>query len=156
MESDAAAKLRWSKWSWNLAIFETRQNETECPMDGSEPVRRNGKLIRGIIENSRRIYLPLWRISSVKFFWTGLRDRPSVERRDSAVPRYLRFAPCRNILRASSVRSFQREVSFCVAIKGPLKRRFQLATNPLFSSPLSLCDRYNFRAEPLRSELHSI
>lgn len=40
----------------------------------------------------------------------------------------------------------------CVAIKGPLKRWFQLATNPLLSSR----DRYNSRAEPLRSELHSI
>lgn len=97
-----------------------------------EPVRKSAKLIRGTIENSR-IYLPLWRISSAKFFWTGLRDRPSEERRDSAVPRYLRFAPCRNILRASSVQSFQREVSSVLQLRGLSNGGFN--SRPI-SSPL--------------------
>lgn len=128
----------WNSTKWNSISY-----------GWSDPVRRNEKLIRGIIKNSR-IYLPLWRVSSVKFFWTGLRDRPSEERHDSAVPRYLRFAPCRNILRAPSVRSFQREVSSVLQLRGLSNGGFN--SRPILSSPHAI----GTTPEPSLSEANCI
>lgn len=70
----------------------------------------------------------------------GLRDRPSEERRDTlctpVAPRYLRFAPCRNILRTPNAQSFERGVPSVLQLKGLSNGGFN--SQPILSYPRAI------------------
>lgn len=104
--------------------------------------RRSGKLIRGVVTNSR-IYLSLWKVFPGKCFQGGLRDRPSKEQCGTARNRAPSSAGIYDSLRVAtfcelaSARKFPQRSYLCVAIKEPLKRG-GFNSRPIPSPPLSI------------------